>query len=99
MGSAVVHGSIAGAPREATGSTVGSLERSPRNVGQWAMAGAAIGFGVVAVVIGVVAFFWGLDAGGSLGLGLYVGGFGGAGFGFMMGGMLALPAEGQPSHQ
>lgn len=52
--------------------------------------GAACGFVGLTVVIFIVGTLGGIGPAGALGLGLFVGAFGGVGFGFMMGGMLAL---------
>lgn len=58
-----------------------------------AAVGAAVGFAITAVVILVVGTLAGIGAGGALGLGLFVGGFGGVGFGFMMGGMASFAKQ------
>ena len=54
------------------------------------MIGAAIGFTVITVVITIIGSTAGMAAGSALGLGAFVGMWGGAGFGFMMGGTLAI---------
>jgi hypothetical protein len=55
--------------------------------------GAAIGFTVAALAITVIGTLAGIGAGGAFGLAVFVGAFGGVGFGFMMGGMASLARE------
>ena len=55
------------------------------DVGRSAMLGYVVGFFVVAVGITVAGTLGGLGFGASLGLGVFVGIWGGGGFGFMMG--------------
>ena len=54
------------------------------------MIGAALGFTIITIVITVVGSTAGMATGSALGLGAFVGMWGGAGFGFMMGGTLAI---------
>lgn len=60
------------------------------NVGRTAMIGFAVGFIAVAVGITVAGTLGGLGFVASLGIGSFVGIFGGGGFGFMMGGTVPL---------
>ena len=60
------------------------------NVGRNAMIGAAVGFLVVTVAITTAGTLGGIGFGASLGLGAFVGMWGGTGFGFMMGGTIPL---------
>jgi Mg/Co/Ni transporter MgtE len=60
------------------------------NIGRSAAIGAAIGFVVVTVGITVAGTVGGMQPGSALGLGAFVGTWGGAGFGFMMGGTIPL---------
>ena len=60
------------------------------NVGRWAAIGAAIGFAVMTVAITAAGTLCGLGFAGSLGLGVFVGIWGGAGSGFMMGATIPL---------
>ena len=74
----------AGAETSATGES---------RVWRAAALGAVIGFVVVTVVGTIAGTLGGIGAGGAFGLAFFVAGFGGVGFGFMMGGQIAL---GQP---
>ena len=71
-------------------------------LGRSALLGAAIGFLVVAVVIGILGTIAGMPAIGAFGMGAMVGVWGGAGFGFMLGGTVPfaryLDAEASRSH-
>lgn len=60
------------------------------NLGRSAVIGYVIGFLVVAVGITTAGTLAGLGFGSSLGLGAFVGVWGGGGFGFMMGGTIPL---------
>ena len=60
------------------------------NVGRSAAIGYLVGFVVVTIAITVGATFAGQGVGASLGLGAFVGLWGGGGFGFMMGGTVPL---------
>ena len=60
------------------------------NIGHTAMIGCLVGFLVVAGVITVSGTLAGIGFGASLALGAFVGMWGGAGFGFMMGSTLPL---------
>jgi hypothetical protein len=60
------------------------------DVGRTAMIGAALGFVGVALPIAVLGTLGGLGVVSALGLGAFVGMWGGAGFGFMMGGTIPL---------
>ena len=64
-----------------------------------AMIGSVVGFIVLAVGITIAGTVGGIGAASALGLGVFVGAFGGAGFGFMMGASTALVrrVEPQPS--
>ena len=55
-----------------------------------AAVGAFIGFVVVTIVGTIAGTLAGFGAGGSIGMAVFVGAFGGIGFGFMMGGQIAL---------
>ena len=59
-------------------------------IGGSAMISAAIGFFVVTIGITVAGTLGGIGFASSLGLGAFVGAFGGAGFGFMMGATIPL---------
>ncbi|MGQ0618047.1 MAG: hypothetical protein ACT4PW_13835 [Acidimicrobiia bacterium] len=63
---------------------------SEPNIGRSAMVGYVVGFLIVAVAITVAGTLGGLGFGPSLGLGIFVGIWGGGGFGFMMGGTIPL---------
>jgi hypothetical protein len=67
-----------------------SVVSAEGRAGRWAAAGAVVGFSTVAVAVTVVALALGLGAGDAVGLGAYVGIWGGTGFGFMMGGCIGL---------
>jgi hypothetical protein len=58
------------------------------NIGRTAVIGAVIGFTVVSVVVTAIATLSGMHPGSALGLGTFIGTWGGAGFGFMMGGTI-----------
>jgi hypothetical protein len=68
-------------------------------IGRTAVIGAAVGFLVSTIGITVAGSLGGIGFGASLGLGAFVGTWGGAGFGFMMGGTLPLARrlDSQPS--
>jgi hypothetical protein len=61
--------------------------------GRGAAIGYLIGFTIAATVITIVGTLGGLGFGPSLGLGAFVGVWGGGGFGFMLGGTLPLARE------
>ena len=61
------------------------LDSTERNVGRSGMVGYFIGFVTAAVGITLVGTVGGLGFGNSLGLGAFVGIWGGGGFGFMLG--------------
>jgi hypothetical protein len=66
----------------------GGTDHAPTDgagVGRSAMVGAAIGFLVVTIGVTVAGTLGGIGFGASLGLGAFVGMWGGAGFGFMSG--------------
>lgn len=67
-----------------------SSEAAMPNVGRTAMIGYLVGFVAATVVISVAGTLSGLGFGASLGLGAFVGIWGGGGFGFMMGGTVPL---------
>lgn len=67
-----------------------SPEAPMPNPWRTAMIGFVIGFVAVTVVITVAGTLGGLGFGASLGLGAFVGTWGGGGFGFMMGGTMPL---------
>ncbi len=58
------------------------------NVGRGALRGAALGFVCSLVGIGTFGTVSGMDPGSALGMGAFVGVWGGAGFGFMLGGTI-----------
>jgi hypothetical protein len=72
-------------------------ERFP-NVGRVAMVGYAVGFVIATVVITIVGTVAGLGLGASFGLGVFVGAWGGGGFGFMMGGTIPLALHLEAQH-
>ena len=88
---------------------VDQLELSPRpvlgivpeppaerhSVGRSAAAGALLGFVVAGALITAVAMSRDVDAPAALALGAFVAAFGGAGFGCMVGGVLALARNGE----
>lgn len=63
------------------------------NVGRSAAIGAAIGFFAGTCIVAVACALTGLDLGSSIGLGIFVGMWGGAGFGFMVGGTIPLARQ------
>lgn len=65
-------------------------EEAMPNVGRTAMIGYVVGLITATVVITLVGTLGGLGFGPSLGLGAFVGVWGGGGFGFMMGGTVPL---------
>lgn len=67
-----------------------TITRNEPNVGRTAMIGYAAGFIISVVVITTVGTIVGMGFGASLGLGAFVGVWGGGGFGFMMGGTIPL---------
>lgn len=60
------------------------------NVGRNATIGALVGFVLATVAMTVAGLIGGIGAGSALGLGVFVGIWGGAGFGFMLGGTIPL---------
>jgi alkyl hydroperoxide reductase subunit AhpC len=70
--------------------TVIATDRHEPNLGRSAVRGYGIGFLVTTVAITVTGTLGGLGFGPSLGLGAFVGVWGGGGFGFMLGGTLPL---------
>lgn len=60
------------------------------HLGRKAVVGAAIGFVVVTVGMTIAGALTGLGIAPALGLGLFVGAWGGTAFGFMMGGTVPL---------
>jgi hypothetical protein len=74
--------------REPDGDDATAPEAVMPNVGRTAMIGYVVGFVVATVVITVAGTLAELGFGASLGLGAFVGVWGGGGFGFMMGGTL-----------
>ena len=73
-----------------TGGAVASSKAAMPNVGRTAMIGYVIGFVVATVAITAAGALGGLGFSSSLGLGAFVGIWGGGGFGFMMGGTVPL---------
>ena len=73
-----------------TVSTDTAPEASMPNLGRTAVIGYMVGFVAATVVITVAGTLAGLGFGASLGLGTFVGIWGGGGFGFMMGGTVPL---------
>lgn len=73
-----------------TAGAVTSSEAAMPNVGRTAMIGYVVGFVAATVVITVAGPLGGLGFGASLGLGAFIGIWGGGGFGFMMGGPVPL---------
>jgi hypothetical protein len=73
---------------------------SEPNIGRSVVTGAAIGFASVAVGITAVGAIGGMQPGAALGLGMFIGIWGGAGFGCMLGGTIPLSRhlEAQASH-
>jgi hypothetical protein len=69
---------------------VADLERAVPSLGRWAGTGALLGFLVVTAAIAAVAVSQDIDVAAAVGLGVAVGIFGGAGFGCMVGSVLAL---------
>ncbi|HEX7167336.1 MAG TPA: hypothetical protein VF230_10190 [Acidimicrobiales bacterium] len=67
-------------------------------VGRGAVIGALLGFGAVIGVVGVAGSLSGMEPGAALGLGGFVGFFGGGGFGFMTG-AAAAAARIEASHR
>lgn|SRR5690606_29656318 len=65
-------------------------ETGEAGVGRAAALGAVIGFLVITVAITVGGTLGGIGAGASLAIGAFVGMWGGAGFGFMVGGTVPL---------
>jgi hypothetical protein len=61
-----------------------ALETEPK-LGRSGLIGAAIGFLVSAIVIGTIGTLGGMQPGSAFGLGVFVGTWGGSGFGFMLG--------------
>jgi hypothetical protein len=59
-------------------------------VGRTLVLGAVIGFVVTTIVVTVAGTLAGIGSASSLGLGAFIGAWGGAGFGFMMGGSVAF---------
>jgi hypothetical protein len=78
------------APPRSTLTAVAELDRAMPSLGRWALTGTVLGFVVVTAVIIAVAVSQDVEFGAALGLGVAVGVFGGAGFGCMMGSVLAL---------
>jgi hypothetical protein len=73
----------------------GSTDHAPTDgagIGRSAIVGAAVGFLVVTIGVTVAGTLGGIGFGASLGLGAFVGMWGGAGFGFMMGGTIPAAA-------
>ena len=62
-----------------------------------AMAGAAIGFTLVAVVIATAVALSGIHPGSAVGIGVFVGTFSGGGFGFMTGAVVRLARQADAS--
>jgi hypothetical protein len=64
----------------------------PAGANAWrsAVVGAVLGFVSTTVLITIVGTIAGITIAGAFGVGVFVGGFGGIGFGFMMGGMTGL---------
>jgi hypothetical protein len=75
--------------RDTVGDATSSDAAMP-NVGRTAVIGYLVGFVAVTVAITVAGTLGGLGFGASLGLGAFVGIWGGGGFGFMMGGTVPL---------
>lgn len=61
---------------------------APLRVGRAAVIGAAVGFVVFSTLITIGSYAAGNSLGGSLGLGVFAGFWGGLGFGFMIGGTM-----------
>lgn len=69
---------------------VTSCEAAMPNLGRTAMIGYVVGFVTATVAVTAAGTLGGLGFGPSLGLGAFIGIWGGGGFGFMMGGTLPL---------
>ena len=74
------------------------------DTGRWGLIGYAIGFTVACVGITIAGSLGGLGFGPSLGLGAFVGIWGGGGFGFMLGATIPVARhfdahEHRPAHQ
>jgi hypothetical protein len=75
-----------------SGSTDGSTQEA--RLGRASLIGAAVGWVVTSIVVFVVGVvFADLEAGAAIGLGLFVGMWGGGGFGFMMGATTSLAKD------
>lgn len=74
-------------------------EREP-NAGLWSLTGYLIGLVVSCAAITIVGTVGGMGFASALGLGAFIGIWGGGGFGFMMGGVFALARElDGPAHE
>lgn len=69
------------------------MEEREMRAGRWAAIGAAAGFLGVAGIVTLAGCITGMRIVGALGLGAFVALWGGAGFGFMMGGCLAITRQ------
>lgn len=75
--------------------SVSGLDRRPigrqsPNVGRAAMIGATSGFAALSAGVTVAGILGGLEPGSAFGFGVWVGFWGGGGFGFMLGATLAI---------
>jgi hypothetical protein len=73
--------------------TVDLSTAAERRLGRAVTVGSLIGFVAISLVVAVAGIAWGMETGSAIGLGVFVGMWSGAGFGFMMGATFTLARD------